>query len=484
MPSEPNPNPDLDTSPPLPPWRSWLFAVVVAVMPLSFNIGPWVDAKQKSFFVSPFDALVPLLVLLLLWDLVRRRAALRDIPFPNLLWMLLALASFIWIAPGTQGKWLRTAVGQIAPVVFCGVWVFSQAAQSVRELRRLFLILGASLGVCLLFALYQYVQPLGHPYDPENPNAPADGVWVTRIAGWYEIRGILAAQIAMLVPAAGAFAVLDKDSAVRAGAACFAVLGLCVTLSGGGFIAAAAGLLAVAGALWIRGWFGPGEQAERRTGQRGAAYLVAGLLVIAALVLPRLPRHNVEHLWRSVALFGEQINSGAPDAKATEERPTARLRRYQAELNYLDAKNHWVAGAGVGGFDVIDTYFDNQNSLYPKPSVRTDQEALFDYETNEPFTHGLFETTAVELGVLGLALAAWVFAAWSGASFFAFARATSSEMQLLALASLGAGVGALVFSIFGSPLVRGCGGTFAFCMGASLLLARRHASKGFAGPAE
>src|SRR6185436_4945276 len=101
---------------------------------------------------------------------------------------------------------------------------------------------------------------------------------------------------------------------------------------------------------------------------------------------------------------------------------------------------------------------------YPKPGRRTDDEAAWGVEADEPMTFGLVETTAVELGLLGLVALAWVFFTWAGAAAAAFlgAQDPDEDSRVLALAAFGAAVGALVFSFFGSPLVRGGGGTFAF----------------------
>jgi hypothetical protein len=446
----------IETAP--PQWRRYLVYATVALMPLRINVQPFFKMKDK-LYVSPLDLLLPALALFMLYDLYRRKpwAQYRLPPIPGLAWALLALLSCLWIARfpggGTMKSWLKAAID---PAFFAvaGVWVFQNFSTRLDEYRRLALVLGASFSVCLLIALQQYAGPVGLPYDGLRPDQELGGVSNIRLAGWYDFRGVFAAQVGMIVPAAVAFALLDRDIAVRVAAGALAVLALSVTMAASGFISAVAGIVAVAAAFAVcRRWI---------TGLTVVTVLIGFLFV----VLPRLPRNNAEALQRGVALFA---------ADDTEVKPTARLRRYQAVLNLLSAPvdphnpasaPQWIKGVGAGQYqENVNAFY---HPLYPRPAGRTDAEAQFDMESHEPYTFGLFETVTVELGIGGLLAVLFLLLTWIAAAGMALARpdnggdSAGSDRTMLALAAFGAGTGTLVLSIVNNPAIRGVGGTFAF----------------------
>ena len=460
-------NVDLESLPPT--WRRYLAYATVALMPLSWKL----SSAKEAPYLSPLHVLLPILAVLMFIDLPMRRswARFRVPPLAGILWAGLAAVSLLWSGSGAPGseatKSSETikvwAHGALNPFLFglAAVWVFQNLARDAAEYRRLALLLLASFGVCVLLALRQYVGPVGLPYDPSNPAQDLLGVSNSRLAGWYDFRGVFGAQAALLVPAAAAFALLDKDAAVRWAARALALLTLCVALAGGGFIGACAGLIAVAAACALsRSWL------------KGLALLVI-LLLLTASVLPRLPRHNTALLFRGLAFFA---------ADDGEMKPTATLRRHQAALDLLAAPSNpqdersapnWLKGVGAGQFQRHINQF--YQPPYVKPGRRTDDEAAYDMEAYEPFTFGLLETVAVELGLPGLLailflLASWIAAAQGGFARLAFpspspspAAKTQKEIgAVLALAALGAGCGALVLSLFANPAIRGVGGTFAF----------------------
>jgi len=324
------------------------------------------------------------------------------------------------------------------------------------ELRRLALILLASVGVCALLGLKEYVGPVGLPFDPSNPNQLLGGESHIRVAGWYDFRALFGAQIALAVPAAVAFAIMDKDSAVRGVASALAVIGLCVTLAAGGFLGAVAGSLAVLAA---------GLFARQTRWMAIGGFVVLSL--VATVAMPNLPRKNHEVLLRNLALYDEWEG---------KRQPTARLRRYQSVLDLLSAERkalvsesestrpNWITGVGAGRYqDSVKRFYQPP---YDKPSRPTDDEASFDRDADEPFTFGFLETVTVELGAIGLFAVLLLFGSWcvSGASGFLQAQAGDEgyTRRMLALAAMGAGVGALVLSVFSSPAVRGVIGTFVF----------------------
>jgi len=228
--------------PDFPAWRRGLAYVTVAAMPLAFNVEKTFHFKDKHY-LSPLYLLLPVLVLLLLYDLWRDRmrfpiVSFRTPPLASVLWATLAVVSCLWTEEFPSNDTFRDwRFGIQASVVFglAAVWVFENIAHEPAEYRRLALILGGSVAVCLLLALRQYMGPPGLPFDPANKGQDLGGVTNIRLGGWYEYRGILGAQVALIAPAAAAFAVLDRDSAVRAIAFGVAALSLFVTLSAGGF---------------------------------------------------------------------------------------------------------------------------------------------------------------------------------------------------------------------------------------------------------
>jgi len=460
-------NPDNPDAQPHP-LRRYLAYFTLATMPISADIQSLLKQKKlEPVYVSPLDVLLPILGLLMLWDLLKHRpwARFRTPPFSGLPWAFLAVASVLWIPGFPFMDVLKTAAK--GPLFFgiAAVWVFQNLSSDLKEYRRLVLILGASFSICTIIALKQYFGPIGQAYDPVHPLDDLHGASNIRVAGWYLFRGIFGAQVALLIPAAVAFAAFDRNVIVRAVAALLALAALCVTLSGGAFLAACAGVAAVGGACVM----------SRRP--VAGAVIFASLLILLGVILPRLPRDNPSVLSRSLALFA--------DDESGDRRPTARMRRYQASLTRLNKPRvleqpetapAFLTGVGLGGFqgNVNRTY----HPAYPKPMRATDSEADFDMESDEPFTFGLLETTTVELGVGGLLALLFLFSTWITGAFSAFAlKSDESEPQspaaVLALAAFAAGVGAVCLSVFANPAIRGVGGSFAFFLALALVTWRQ-----------
>ncbi|MEI6233964.1 MAG: hypothetical protein WCT04_12985 [Planctomycetota bacterium] len=440
-----------------PAWRVWLSYVTVALMPLSINYERIFGPRKRPLYLSPLDFLLPILALFMVLDLIQRKPWAR-FKFPQvatILWSALAIFSYAWMKGGDEKlmDWVFAA-GNPTFVVLLGVWVFSNLSDSAAEFRKLAMILSGSFAVCVLIAFYQYIGPVGKPFDPKHKEMALEGVTNMRLGGWYDNRMLFGAQAAMIVPVFAAFAALDKDPLIKALAGAFTALALCVTMAAGGFLGAVAGILAVAAAciLMKKCWTG--------------AALIVAVALFTAVVLPRLPekRNNIGTLGRGVALWAKV----GDDKKIA----TPRLRRYQATLSYLashrDPMNeksmpNWILGAGAGRYNAeVNNYFDD--AYYPRTNGRGDEEALFDIDANERDGFGLVEKTGLELGAFGLTVLALFFAGWIFGAAGALARGESSELQVIALAALGAGVGAMFVSLFAFPSQRGAGsgGTFAF----------------------
>ena len=455
-----------------PKWRKTLSYFALAAMPLSVNLERFVKFK-RPIYVSPLDVLLLPLLILMLLDLSARKpwARLRLPPAPALFWAGLALLSCVWISgfPGegtTLMDWLMAAANPLV-VVMLPVWIFSNLSHDASEFRKLTLCLIGSFGVCVLVALIQYLGPVGIPFNPDKPLQALGGTTNLRLGGWYDNRMQFGAQAAMLLPVAAAFAVLDKNLIVRVLCGLMAAIGLCVTLSPGGFLGALAGVVAVAALCLV----------SNRT--RAAVGMLIGVLAFVMLILPNLPakRDNAGTISRGLALFAKTSED--------EKKPTSRLRRYQAALDYLSERRdpgnektppNWIVGAGAGRYNVqINQFYDPK--YYEKPGGRTDDEAKFDMEGHERDGFGLLEKTGVELGSAGLAVLALFFAFWVAGAAGAFARADDAVdahnlRKILALAAFGAGVGAAVVSVFAFPAQRGAGsgGSFAFLFALSAWL--------------
>ena len=313
-----------DTDSP-PVWRKTLSYIALATMPLSVNLERFKQFK-RPIYLSPLDILLPLLLVLMLLDLAARKpwARLRVPPAPALFWAGLALLSCAWIAgfpsEGTAlMDWLVAAANPLI-VVMLPVWIFSNLSQDAAEFRKLTLCLAGSFGVCVIVALIQYLGPVGIPFNPDKPLQALGGTTNLRLGGWYDNRMQFGAQAAMLLPVVAAFAVLDKNKIVRILCAVMALAGLCVTLSPGGFLGALSGIVAVAALCLV----------SNRT--RAAVGLLIGVLAFVMVILPNLPakRDNAGTISRGLALY----------AKTSEEekKPTSRLRRYQAALDYLSER--------------------------------------------------------------------------------------------------------------------------------------------------
>jgi len=440
-----------------PAWRCWL--VAIALLPISVNIGPYVMPKGKELNLAPLDLLITPLMLLVLWDLLKRRERSLLPPLPNAAWAAMAMASFLWAAGFGKVEWARSAIGQTVLVGLCAVWAFRSLIPQASAYRRLTLLLGGLLSLCFLYAVYQYIQPRGLPLPSlETGRFHGGGVTDVRVGGWFDLRTELAAHVAMFVPAAAAFVALERDAMVRVFAAALGLIALCVCLYGGGVLAAGAGVLVVAGALWIL----PRNPEGSPHARWWALWLVVGLLFIAVVLLPRLPRNNDQVLVQTLSPWVKDSNG--------KEVASARLRRSQAAALLLAHDQKWRAGVGSGGYRLHIKSYYNDGGAYPTPGASRDEEAEFDRDTHEPGSFSLVETTAVELGLPGLVFLAWVLCAWIAAAAWSFARSVDPTVRMLALAALGTGVGAAVFSLFGNPLVRGVGCAWAFFMGLALAL--------------
>ena len=457
---------------PIPTWRRVLAYLTVGTMAINWNVEKLLHFKDKHY-LSPLLPLLLILLPLTIYDAVTRSRRVDPKsfsfpPLPSLIWAALALISCLWIAKfpgGETGKaWLRGAQGALI-FGLLAVWVFQNIARDPAEYRKLALIVGISAGACLLLALRQYVGPMGIPFDPSHKDQDLGGATNVRLGGWYDFRGTLGALTAMIGPAAVAYAILDRDSAVRSVSFCVAGLSLLVTLFAGGLLGATAGIIAVIGALAaVRSW-------------RAALVALIFLLFILTVMLPRLPRDNPHAIAEGVALYVNDPN----DVNAMKV-PSARLRRYQAVTDLLFAHSDpnepnsapfWKKGVGSGQYQSkVNSFYQ---APYDKPGSTTDEEAAFGIFVDEPTTFGLLETVVVELGVPGLIVVLLLFACWIAAAAGAFSKLysnTTRDEATLALAALGAGVGALVLSVFGNPVAHGPGGVFAFFFAVALCAQR------------
>src|SRR5882724_6139757 len=97
--------------PVVPAWRRAFVYVTVATMPLSLNVEKLLHFKDKHY-LSPFDFLLPVLLLLLVYDLWKDRmrfpvVAFRSPPLPTVLWAGLVILSCLWVENFPHGDTIR-----------------------------------------------------------------------------------------------------------------------------------------------------------------------------------------------------------------------------------------------------------------------------------------------------------------------------------------------------------------------------------------
>jgi len=197
--------------------------------------------------------------------------------------------------------------------------------------------------------------------------------------------------------------------------------GFAVVLSGGAFLALIAALAVMAAA---RGW------------KAFAAYALA-LLAVVFLLMPLLPRDNLEGLWQSVRLFDD-------DGVVTR-----RYAEWQAAMEMI--REHPLAGVGAGCYqDRIGAFYGMIPVVGGVPSP--------------PDSQNLFLVLGASIGLPGLA-------AFGGLILLALAQAARRAVRAapaakngLALGVFGSLLAFLVASLWSPLLVRGIGVPLAFVL--------------------
>jgi O-antigen ligase len=181
--------------------------------------------------------------------------------------------------------------------------------------------------------------------------------------------------------------------------------------------------------------------------------MAAAAVVVVALLIQPLGLPSVrEAQFRSVSLF-------LADEKNGDESASMRARRWQAAVNCV--RKNPALGVGPGQFQArIGEYYRHP---YQKLAGAGDDTAGYDVRFDEPGSQGLYEVTAVEMGLMGLLAALWFFGTVIGRA----AGGALKDPTGLAAGALGAAVAAAVGGLFGAIMIRGVAVTlvFVFAMG-------------------
>jgi len=397
----------------------WLLAGLAGLASLNVIALVWgPKAAERATRITPGDLLLAALALAAgLEVLLYKRRWKHALP-PPVMFALVVAASISAGAmlvrewgelSGAMGGAVRE-IAQLVEVFVVGyAWVL-WAARKRRDLDRALIALAVAVTVNVLLAVIQ-LGAGAHPFYVR-------GLFTNR-----NFLGVfLAATLPVLVAAASAEG--DRHPAVRLWMLSTVAAGLAIMTSGGLFAAAAVGVLVAAFAVSSRaGW---------------AA--VAAVAAVALAIQPTRALPGVrEAQYRSIELFHER-SPGRPT-------PSERVKRWAAGLECL--RENPTLGVGPGRFqDQIQRYYLHGLGKGIGSSAKVED---FDVSFDEPGSHGLYEVTACEGGLLGLVALAWFLAAAMARS----GRAASGDTSGLAAGALGAAVAVLIAGAFASVFVRG-----------------------------
>lgn len=289
----------------------WSVLLTLCVAPTQWSLEP-----RPKLHLSLADLVLAASAGLWLLDLlvsgdVRRR--LRLLPWSHVLFVACAGASVAIAAD--KGAAVKDLI-QIVEYFVVGALVFGAfLSGGERRMREALIVLAAATAANLALAAAQY---LG---GAESPLA---------VRGAFGNRNVLGGFLAMALPLCFAGTLGSRHWLLKVAFAAMLVLGLSLVLSGAAFGAALGAVACLAAA-------------------RGAKVFlptVALLVVLQALVLPRLPRENDLAQFQSVALYdgSGQVERRYPDWQAA----------------YSMVLTHPVLGVGLGNYQKhVGQYYDN-----------------------------------------------------------------------------------------------------------------------------
>ena len=422
----------------------WLMMLAVLVHPTQASINLLAASGSRQLNLCVVD--IVLACAFGLWLL--RRLIRRDFSRPPIcgaalmavVWLCLSLVPQLKGSAGGDIEVSRLGVAKVVQFVeffVVGYILFAETFQDSRRRRRAIGLFFCIASLAVIIALAQYA-------------SAATAVLHVR-GSWFDNRNTFGAFLAMALPLLWGVGIFSRSRPAVAAAAVLVLAGLCVSLSGGAFLAICAGVLFVA-AL------------------RGRTAFVATAVALVLLVgvgLSRLPRRNSEVLLDSVALykqedpyrvFGNKIAKIQARNRAkwsqgdhlTETDHSwkwqQRYKEWQAALNMMAAAPLFGVGAG--------SYQKNVGPFYlGLPKINED--------LMEPDTLSGYMVWGASAGVPFLIILAAMFLNAVIAAGRAFAVCAEAKTRGLAAGILGSLVAVAVVTVFTNPFVRGVGVTLA-----------------------
>lgn len=390
------------------------------------------------------EGAVALLILLALPLLLQMRGRLLWPRWP--LWLLCGLGLLSVL---NADSFMGAAIELVQWIlVLLATWWLAAAAVSdeeqVRGLGRWLTLLTVVMVAWAGFDFYRYV--LLPPAGAELP---------THVRAACASRTAFGGLMVLLLPLAFAKVVQAHNLIVKAGYLVLFVAGLSVLTASGAVIAV------VAAAVY-------------QASTRGWKPAVAALILVPALALGAgwsVSKQHLRQLAESVQLYQR-----APDGT-----PYAVEKRYleqAAALNALtDARYVLPPGATQeeGGAEIIGY---RSNLIGGVGAGQNYQRAIGGYygsldnpEKQEPDTYNLYLLLAVQVGLFGALAWAWVLFDGVALGRQALRGLPDERLQTLALGIAGSCVAVLVFSLYGTVLVRGVGALLAVLLATGARLA-------------
>lgn len=416
-------------------WR-WVAVVAFGAMPIAVDI-PVYTVGKRSIAVTPYDILIWLSVLLLAvsgTNRLRRKLPAFNGWAKSVLWalwpgLLIIAAGLLSGLSGVTSKALfAKTVFQATEYLVVTPLVFLALLQEERWRDRAFWALTLGCMVCIVsISVYTPLNQVAagkiHPHvvggllGNRNTYGIFMAVALCLLAGWAnplsarrtgKFPRVWRLLPGVLLPFLASYPVL------AAGPLAAIVLGLTVTYARAHKAGALYGVVLVVWLIW-----GADNVALRTYRGRTLAESV-----------------QVYRLHRSGEDGREQV------------RHTVRYYRWAANLNLI--RDNPLLGVGWGQYqNGIKDYY----SGIPRPPGTTGISALWDIESDEPFTFSWFWVTACETGLIGLAALGLFFAEMLARS----CRLLSSATAIRAPGVCGAVVALILAGLWTSPFVRGAG---------------------------
>jgi len=404
---------------------SWAFSLGWLGRLLGF--GEQVVKKAPHFALA--DILIWLAGALLLVRIVLLRdwRAFRLLPIASVVLSALAVLSMLY----AQNK--LTALADVIQFITYFIVLYLLFVNVLSTKDRLQLAMQLWLAVGSIVAVWAMIHYLDVGRD------------AIEVSGPFANRNILSGYLAMLIPITWGLMLTSRSPWTVAQSLVLAGLGFVVMLSGGPWLAAAAGILVV---TTVRA-------------PKLVPVLLAGLLLTVLVVFPFCRRDNAHVLAKSVYTYNETRT-----IEDETERTSQRYLRWQASLKFLTptyftqdgrayhtelptvsrAKHtrQLLLGVGIGNYE---SSIERFHGRMPKPNRNT----------VEPDTSNLYLVLAVTVGLPALAVFVWLLAGFFRRAAMGCRCARDPFLRGLLLGCIGALTSLAIVNVFTETLIRGSG---------------------------